>query len=93
MLNQFLLKRPLITEKTTFMNQKGKYVFLVADAANKSEVKKIVEKEYKVHVTQVNIINARPKARRRKGRVAVKPGFKKAIVTLKAGEKLDIVPQ
>ncbi len=93
MLNQFLLKRPLITEKTTFMNQEGKYVFLVADAANKSEVKKIVEKKYKVHVTQVNIVNARPKARRRKGRVALKPGFKKAIVTLKEGEKLDIIPQ
>lgn len=93
MLNQFLLKRPFISEKTTLVNQEGKYVFLVADKANKSEVKKIVEKEYKVHVTQVNIINARPKARRRKGKIAIKPGFKKAIVTLKQGEKLDIIPQ
>ena len=93
MLNQSLLKRPFITEKTTLIHAEGKYVFLVADKANKSEIKKIVEKEYKVHVTQVNMINARPKARKRKGRVALKPGFKKAIVTLKKGEKLDTVPQ
>ena len=91
--NQSLLKRPFITEKAVLGSAAGKYIFLIADAANKSEVKKIVEKEYKVHVVQVNIVNARPKSRRRLGRVSIKPGFKKAIITLKKGEKLDIIPQ
>ena len=68
-------------------------MFLVDDKANKSEVKKIIEKEYNVHVIQTNIVNARPKTRRVRGGVAIKPGYKKAIVTLKEGEKLDILPQ
>ena len=93
MTNKFLVKRPLITEKGTFLSPQGKYVFLVDDAANKSEVKKIVESEYKVHVTQINIINAKPKERRRGRTVHTKPGYKKAIITLREGEKLDIVPQ
>lgn len=73
--------------------EQGKYVFLVDGKANKSEVKKILEKEHKVHITQVNIINARPKERRQKGKIKIKAGFKKAIITLKKGEKLDILPQ
>jgi len=93
MLNKFLIKRPFITEKGTVFAEQGKYVFLVDGKANKSEVKKILEKEYTVHITQVNIINARPKERRQRGRVNIKSGFKKAIITLKKGEKLDMAPQ
>ncbi len=93
MLNQFLVKRPFITEKGTLFGTQGKYVFVVDGKANKSEIKKILEKEHKVHITQVNIINARPKERRQRGKVRIKSGFKKAIITLKKGEKLDILLQ
>lgn len=93
MLNKFLVQRPFITEKGTLFGTQGKYVFLVDGKANKSEIKKILEKEHSVHITRINIINAQPKERRQRGRVRIKPGFKKAIITLKKGEKLDIVPQ
>ena len=93
MANTFLIKRPFITEKTAALSVQGKYVFLVANNANKSEIKKVVEAQYKVHVLQVHVINARPKERRRGKVIGVRAGFKKAIVTLKKGEKLDILSQ
>ena len=92
-MDKTLIKRPYITEKAGIAAQAGKYSFLVKNEANKSEVKKIVEKEYKVHVTTVHVLNVRPKERRRGKIMGVKRGFKKAIVTLKKGEKLDIIPQ
>lgn len=91
MTNTFLIKKPFITEKTAGMSVQGKYVFLVQDNANKSEVKKVVEAQYKVHVIEVHVINARPKRRWRGKVMGVRAGFKKAIVTLKKGEKLDIL--
>ncbi len=91
MANTFIIKKPFITEKATDMAALGKYIFLVQDSANKSEVKKVVEAQYKVHVARVHIINARSKERRRGKIIGVRAGFKKAIVTLKKGEKLDIL--
>ena len=64
MTDKFLVKRPYITEKSGLATADGKYTFLVGKDANKSEVKKIVEKEYKVTVTAVHVMNVRPKARR-----------------------------
>ncbi len=93
MINKFIVKNPLITEKATAEGPLGKYTFLVEKKANKPEVKKAVEAIYKVKVTQVNIVNARPKSRRLGRTTGVKPGYKKAIVTLAAGQKLDILPQ
>ena len=93
MSNKFLVKRPLITEKATLLGKLGKYMFLVADKANKSEVKKIIEKEYKVHIEKVNIITAKSKERRLGKSIGIRPGYKKAIITLREGEKLDILPQ
>ena len=61
----------------------GKYVFLVENGANKSEIKKALEEIYKVKVVKVNTINARPNPHR----------YKKAVVTLQSGQKLDILPQ
>ena len=90
--NKFLVKNPLITEKGTFLNQFGKYLFLVDKKANKSEVKKVVERVYKVKVTSVNIINNKPKPRRLGKTMGTKQGYKKAIVTLAKGQKLDIIP-
>lgn len=92
-MNKFLIKYPLITEKGTQLGQQGKYLFLVEKEANKPEIKKIVEKVYKVKVADVNVLNIKPKPRRLGRTLGVKPGYKKAIVTLKPGQKLDILPQ
>jgi len=91
-MNKFLVKNPLITEKATFLSEIGKYMFLVNDEANKSEVKKAIEGIYKVHVTKVNIINTSEKRRRLGRTLGMRSGYKKAIVTLQAGQKLDIMP-
>jgi len=91
-MNKFLVKNPIVTEKATAMSQDGKYVFLVVKEANKSEVKKVIEATYKVHVVDTNVINTRPKPRRVGRNISMKPGYKKIIVTLKEGEKLDILP-
>ena len=92
-MNKFLVKNPLITEKGTDLSKLGKYMFLVDKKANKPEVKKVIEGVYKVKVTDVNIINTKPKPRRLGRTLGVKPGYKKAIVTLAPGQKLDILPQ
>ena len=90
-MNKFLIKNPIISERATQMSHLGKYVFLVDDKATKPEVKKAVEGIYKVNVERVHVINAKPKPIR--GRYpGTKPGYRKAIVTLKEGQKLDILP-
>jgi large subunit ribosomal protein L23 len=69
-----------------------KYVFIVDKRANKQEIAAAIEAIYserKVRVVSVNTINAKPKARRMRGRPGVKPGFKKAIVTLEAGNSIE----
>jgi len=86
-----IIKKPFITEKSASMSLMGKYVFVVHGDTTKSEVKKAVESHYKVHVTKVDVINTRPKARRRGRVLGVRPSLKKAIITLKKGEKLDIL--
>jgi large subunit ribosomal protein L23 len=87
------IKSPHITEKAGFLEGKNQFVFKVFDNANKSEIKKSIEEIYKVNVTKVTTINVRPKERR-KGRIkGQKPGYKKAIVSLKAGQKIEILPR
>ncbi|MDP3729637.1 MAG: 50S ribosomal protein L23 [bacterium] len=93
MANKFLVKRPLITEKSTDLAKMSKYVFLVDDSATAPEVKKVVEQLYGVNVLKTNIINTKDKKRRLGTSVGIKPGYKKIIVTLKKGQKLDVVPQ
>lgn len=93
MINKFLVKNPIITEKVTSLSRMGKYVFLVVPEANKSEIKKVIEANYKVKVNDVNIINVKSKKRRLGKTLGIRPGYKKAIVTLQAGHKLDIIPQ
>ncbi len=69
-----------------------KYVFVVDKKANKQEIAAAIEEIYserKIKVVSVNTINAKPKARRMRGRPGVKPGFKKAIVTLEAGDSIE----
>lgn len=93
MSNKFLVKHPLITEKGTDLNQIGKYLFLVEKRANKPEIKKAIEIAYKVKVSNVNIVNTKPKKKRLGRTSGIKPGYKKAIVSLVKGQKLDIMPQ
>ncbi|MFC2007471.1 50S ribosomal protein L23 [Chloroflexota bacterium] len=84
-----VLRRPLITEKSTTLQAEGKYVFEVAGKANKLQVKQAVETAFKVKVTGVNVITV-PGKTRRVGRQQVQtPSWKKAIVTLGSGDKIE----
>jgi large subunit ribosomal protein L23 len=88
-----ILKRPLVTEKVSSLNEKGKYGFIVDLAANKIEVKNAVEKMYGVTVERVNTMSAMGKLKVRSTKAGMlkgrKPNYKKAIVTLKEGDVID----
>ena len=85
-----VIKRPLVTEKSTTLQTLGKYAFEVSTEANKSQIKSAVEKAFKVKVTAVNVVNL-PAGTKRVGRRQVStPAVKKAIVTLKAGDKIQL---
>jgi len=87
-----ILKFPFVTEKSTKLVKENQYTFLVWKGSNKTEIKKAVEQKYNVNVEKVRIINI-PAKRRRVGRtIGWKKGFKKAIVTIKEGQKIDILP-
>jgi large subunit ribosomal protein L23 len=86
-----VLRRPLITEKNAALQMQGKYAFKVAEGASKEEVKQAIEKAFKVTVTQVNVISMPGKGRRIRGRIVMNPSWKKAVVTLKPGDKIEIV--
>ncbi len=84
-----VLRRPLITEKSTVLQAEGKYAFEVAMDANKPMVKQAVEKAFKVEVTKVNIISMKGKSRRLGRRTLPAHPWKKAIVTLKPGDSIE----
>jgi large subunit ribosomal protein L23 len=88
-----ILKRPLVTEKVSALNEKGKYGFIVEKTANKVEIKSAVEKMYNVNVEKVNTLSVMGKQKSRFTKAGVlagrKPHYKKAIVTLAAGEVID----
>jgi len=88
-----ILKSPLVTEKISALNEKGKYGFLVAASANKVDIKKAVEKMYGVNVKAVNTINVLGKKKTRFTKAGTlsgrKPDHKKAIITLAEGEVID----
>lgn len=78
-----------LSEKSSRLAHNGKYIFNVKRRANKVEIKKAVEKTYHVNVTQVNILNTQGKAKT-SGRIMGRTSpFKKAIVTLKHGQKIE----
>ncbi len=97
-MNQILV-RPLITEKMTNISaaQAGKYGFLVSPKANKIEIKKAIEKKFDVHVVDVRTINHPGKIKsqfRKSGKFEGKTArSKKAIITLKEGEKIELFEQ
>ena len=85
-----VLRRPLITEKNTVLQAQGKYAFEVAVRATKPQIKQAVEKAFKVDVTAVNVMTV-PGQRRRMGRgQVVSPSWKKAVVTLKPGDEIEL---
>jgi large subunit ribosomal protein L23 len=86
-----IIKRPYISEKAFAGNAQSQYVFLVDGKANKSEIKKAIEKSYNVVVKGVNITNTKAKPKQYKGVKNVRSGFKKAIVTLPKGTSIDVM--
>ena len=84
-----ILVRPLITERTTQLMAEGKYVFVVAKAANKIEIAKAVSEIFKVKVAKVNTVNVIGKAKRMGRTQGKRPDYKKAIVKLAPGETIE----
>jgi large subunit ribosomal protein L23 len=85
--------RPVVSEKSTVLGNEGKYVFEVAPSANKIQIKRAVEEAFanrKVNVTAVNILHVTGKVRRRGRSVGTTRSWKKAIVTLRPGQRLDL---
>jgi large subunit ribosomal protein L23 len=85
-----VLIAPHVTERARMLAEAGQYVFRIATTANKQAVRKAVERAYKVHVTDVRIVTAHEKPRRRGLTEGVKRGYKKAVVALRKGEAIDI---
>ena len=84
-----LIKRRLITEKASLLAEMRKYVFLVKPSATKNEIKKAVKELYKVDAVAVMTLRQKPRRTRYRGKVTFKQQDKKAIVTLKEGQKID----
>jgi len=85
-----ILRRPLVTEKNATLQAVGKYAFEVDRRANKIQVKEAVEKAFNVTVTGVNVMNMPGKMKRMGKGMTLTPNWKKAVVTLKPGEKIDL---
>ena len=81
---------PNITEKSTSLSELNKVVFKVHKGASKNSIKKSIEKIFKVNVIKVNTINLKGKTKLVKNKKAYKSGYKKAIVTLKKGQSIDL---
>ena len=81
---------PLVTEKSTNMSEQNKVVFKVPSSANKKNLKSNIEKIFKVNVTKINIINKQKRTKFTRGRKVKISGFKKAIITLKKGQSIDL---
>ncbi|MBI2848278.1 MAG: 50S ribosomal protein L23 [Chloroflexi bacterium] len=85
-----ILRRPLITEKYSALQAQGKYAFEVAMLATKPQIKQAVEKVFKVKVTEVNILRVAGKRRRLGRRELPAHPWKKAVVTLRPGDKIEL---
>ncbi len=85
-----VLRRPVITEKSTMLQEMGKYAFKVSDRASKAQIKAAVEKAFNVKVTGVNVMTVPSKAKRIGTRRVMTSPWKKAIVTLKMGDKIEL---
>ena len=81
---------PVITEKSTNLSSLNKVVFKVIDSANKKNLKKNIEKIFKVNVVKINIINKQNRSKMVRGKKVKISGLKKAIITLKKGQSIDL---
>ena len=81
---------PIVTEKSTNLSEQNKIVFKVPDKTNKKILKKAIEKIFKINVTKINIINKKPREKSSRNRKVKISGYKKAIVTLKKGQSIDL---
>ena len=81
---------PLLTEKSTNLSEQNKIIFKVPSQANKKNLKTNIEKIFKVNVVKVNIINKKNRVKHTRGKKVKISGFKKAIITLKKGQTIDL---
>ena len=81
---------PNVTEKSTFLSEYNKVVFKVQKNASKNSIKKSIEKIFKVNVIKINTINLKGKTKLVRNKKTFKPGYKKAIITLKKGQSIDL---
>ena len=81
---------PIVTEKSTYLSEQNKIVFKVNKKANKVSLKKNIEKIFKVNVTKINIINKQSRKKITRGKKVKVLGYKKAIITLKEGQSIDL---
>lgn len=88
-----IIVKPHISEKTFNLSQENKYVFIVSDKSNKTEIKKAVKSIYGVSVISVNIINIHSRIKRFRGRMGLKSGYRKAMVKLAKGHKIDLMKE
>ncbi len=85
-----VLRRPLVTEKNAIMQERGKFAFEVAKGSTKPQIKQAVETAFDVTVTGVNVMTVPGKERRMGRRQVHTPSWRKAIVTLQPGDKIDL---
>ena len=81
---------PVVTEKSTNLSEQNKIIFKVSNKLNKTILKKNIEKIFKVNVIKVNIINKQPRKKITRGKKVKIQGYKKAIITLKKGQSIDL---
>ena len=81
---------PLVTEKSTNLSDQNKIIFKVPSKTNKTNLKKNIEKIFKVNVTKINIINKQSRKKIVRGKKVKVRGYKKAIITLKKGQNIDL---
>jgi large subunit ribosomal protein L23 len=86
----YVIKKPLVTEKNSFLAEKGVYVFEVEKTATKTDIKNAIEKYFRVKVASVNTATCRGRAKRTKFGIGKSASWKKALVRLKAGEKIGL---
>ena len=81
---------PLLTEKSTNLSEQNKIIFKVPSQSNKKNLKTNIEKIFKVNVIKINIINKKSRIKSTRGKKVRVSGFKKAIITLKKGQSIDL---
>ena len=82
--------QPVVTEKSTNLSEQNKIVFKVPNSSNKKILKKNIERIFKVNVTKVNIVNKKNREKTSRGKKIKIKGYKKAIITLKKGQSIDL---